>query len=302
MSKVAVLGCGKVGMTAAYALLIKGVAHELVLWGRTKDNLIGEQLDLEHGLSFLGTTTVTATDSYADLAGSDVVVITAGAAQKPGFNRLDLIDTNKKIIEEMIPQVVHYAPNAVILMVTNPVDALTYHAHQISGLPLGRVIGTGTTLDTARFRFHLSEFLSVNPRSIHAYVLGEHGDSSFPVLSSATVGGQPLSTFPGFTEAKAQEAYTAARDAARRIIDSKGSTFYAIGVVVAQIVKTILDDAKTVLPVSVPLQDYYGHSDVALSIPCIIGKAGAREQLKLVLSPAEQAALAHTVEVLKPYC
>jgi L-lactate dehydrogenase len=301
MSKVAVLGCGKVGMTAAYAMLLKGVCRELVLWGRSKEELIGEELDLEHGLAFLNETTVKSTDRYEDIAGADVVVITAGAAQKPGQTRLDLVHTNKQIIEAMIPQVVRHAPEAVILIVSNPVDILTYHAYKISGLPKGRIFGSGTTLDTARFRFHLSEFLHVNPRSIHAYILGEHGDSSFPALSSATVGGQPISAFPGFTEERALKAFVQARDAAKKIISSKGATYYAIGVVIAQIVKTVLSDARTVLPVSVPLHGYYEHSGVALSVPCIVGKKGVASTLKLELSTSEQQALAHSVAVLKQF-
>lgn len=233
------MGCGKVGMTCAYSMLIEGLTQELVLWGRNKDDLIGEQLDLEHGLSFLSDTQITATDRYQDLAGSDVILITAGAGQKPGETRMDLAAKNKAIVEQMIPQIVEQAPQAVILMVTNPVDVLTYHAYQVANLPKGQIFGTGTTLDTARLRFHLSQFLKVNPRSIHTYILGEHGDSSFPAFSNATVGGQPLSEFPGFTEERAQKAFEQAKNAAYTIIQTKGATFYAIGVVVSHIVKTI---------------------------------------------------------------
>lgn len=301
LSKVAIMGAGKVGMTCAYTMLLEGTVQELVLWGRNKDDLVGEQLDLEHGLSFMNATSILATDQYADLAGCDVIVITAGAAQKPGETRLDLAQKNMAIIEQMIPQIVEHAPDAVIVVVTNPVDVLTYHAYQVAGLPKGRIFGTGTTLDTARFRFHLSQFLKVNPRSIHTYILGEHGDSSFPTLDSATVGGQPLTDFPGFTPERAHKAFEDAKNAAYTIIQTKGATFYAIGVVVSHIVKTILNDARSVLPVSIPLHNYYGHSGIALSVPCIIGRTGVQEVLKIQLSVDEERRLAESVTTLKSY-
>ena len=301
MSKVAMVGCGKVGMTAAYTILLKGIADELVLFGRDRSELVGEQLDLEHGLSFLNSTSVSVTDEYSDLAHSDVVVISAGAAQQPGETRLDLARKNLVIIDQMIPQIVEHAPQAVIVMVTNPVDILTYRAYQLANLPKGRVFGTGTTLDTARFRFHLAEYLKVNPRSIHAYILGEHGDTSFPVLSSANVGGQMLFDFPNFTEEKALKAFDKARNAAYRIIQAKGATYYAIGLVVSQIVSTILQDSRTVLPVSIPLHNYYGHSGIALSVPCVVGKNGVEEVLKVDLSRHEESQLAHAAETLKNF-
>ncbi|MBD3279715.1 MAG: L-lactate dehydrogenase, partial [Candidatus Pacebacteria bacterium] len=191
-NKISVIGCGKVGMTAAFAMLLKGLPNQLVLLGRHKGPLIGEELDLEHAMCFLGQAEIKATDNYNDIAHSDVVIITAGAAQKPGETRLDLAKKNIAIIEQIIPMVVRHSPDSVILVVSNPVDVLTYKAYQLAGLPKGRIFGSGTTLDTARFRFHLAEFLKVNPRSVHAYILGEHGDSSFPVISSASIGGQPL--------------------------------------------------------------------------------------------------------------
>lgn len=298
---VAIIGCGNVGMTAAYSILHRGDVDHLVLVGRDSSQLIGEELDLEHGLNFMHTATITSTDDYADIAHSDIVVVTAGAAQKPGETRLDLAKKNIAIIEDIIPKIVRHAPQAVILLVSNPVDILTYKAHHISGLPKGRVFGSGTTLDTARFRFHLSEYLDVHPRSIHAYVLGEHGDNSFPTLSSANVGGQSLKDFPGFTEEKALKAYKRARDAAYTIIQSKGATFYAIGAVVSHIVSTVLKDKRTVLPVSIPLHNYYGHSGVALSVPCIVGRNGVERVLTTHLSAQEQSQLSKTVEALKEF-
>ena len=188
--KVSIIGCGRVGMSAAYSIMHRGGIDELLLVGRNREDLIGEELDLEHGTTFLSHVKVSSSENYEDLTGSEVVVIAAGAAQNPGETRLDLAEKNKSILEDIIPGVVRFAPDSVVIIVSNPVDVLTYRAYQLAGFPKGRVFGTGTTLDTARFRFHLSEFLKINPRSIHAYILGEHGDSSFPAISTATVGGK----------------------------------------------------------------------------------------------------------------
>ncbi len=288
-------------MSAAYSILHRGEVSELVLHGRKLDEIIGEELDLEHGMSFLPYTKIKATDDYKDIAGSDIVVITAGAAQKPGETRLDLTQKNVAIIESIIPEVVKHAPEAVILIVSNPVDILTYRAYQIAGLPKGRIFGSGTTLDTARFRFHLSEFLHVNPQSIHAYILGEHGDSSFPALSSASIGGQPLMTMDNFSEERAWKAYDKARDAAYKIIQSKGATYYGIGTVISYIVSKILRDSRSILPVSVPLHQYYGYSGVALSVPSIIGRSGVTESLEIKLDWEEKRRLEKSVVTLKQY-
>lgn len=304
-NKVSIIGCGKVGMTSAYAILLKGVVNELVLLGRDKQAIIGEKLDLEHSLSFTSHTKIVATDDYQDIAHSDIVVITAGAAQCPGDTRLDLTAKNVKILESIIPQVVKYAPDSIILIVANPVDILTYKAYQLAGqlagFPKGRVFGSGTTLDTSRFRFHLSEFLKINPKSIHAYILGEHGDSSFPVISSATVGGQPISSLPDFSKERALMAYAKTRDAAYKIIASKGATFYAIGTAVSFIVDNILRDSKKVLPVSIPLHGYYGHFGVALSVPCVIGRSGVERALEVKLDWEEKQKLDRSVNTLKKY-
>lgn len=300
-NKVSIIGCGKVGMTAAYSLLHKGDVDELVLVGRQKEALIGEELDLEHGLSFLSTATVTATDDYADIAESDIIIYTAGAAQKPGETRLDLTNKNVAILEEIIPKVVRHAPDAVILIVANPVDILTYKAYLKAGLPKGKIFGSGTTLDTARFRFHLSEFLNVHPRSVHAYVLGEHGDHSFPTLSSANIGGQNLKDFPNFTEERALKAYQRARNAAYKIIESKGATYYAIGADISSIVSTVLKNKRSVLAVSIPLHNYYGLNGVALSVPCVVGRNGVEQVLKANLSNHELKLLNRAAEALKQF-
>lgn len=299
--KVSIVGCGKVGMTAAYSILHDGTANQLLLVGRNKNKIVGEQLDLEHGLSFLNHVHVDATDNFADIAGSDLVIVTAGGAQKPGDTRLDLANKNIRIIEEVIPKIVKHSPESVILIVSNPVDVLTYKAYKISGLPKGRILGSGTTLDTARFRFHLSEFLNVNPRSIHAYILGEHGDHSFPVISSATIGGQPLSTMAGFSEEKAHKAYLQARNAAYKIISSKGATYYAIGAVIAHITRAVLTDAKKILPVSIPLHNYKDTNGIALSVPCVVGRNGVEKVLDVKMSWEEKRKFQQAASVLKKF-
>lgn len=299
--KVSIIGCGNVGITAAYALVLDGIADELVLVSRDQNKAFGEQLDLEHGMAFLSKTNIKSTQDYQDIATSDVVVITAGAAQKPGETRLDLTAKNVAIIEEIIPKIIKYAPNAIILIVSNPVDILTYKAYQLAGLPKGRIFGSGTTLDTARFRFHLSEFLKVNPHSIHAYILGEHGDTSFPAITSANIGGQPLVTYPGFSPERLEKAYQVTRDAAYKIIAAKGSTYYGIGAVILHIVKTILKDEKKILPVSIPLHQYMGYNGVALSVPCVVGRDGVEQTLEIKLSWDEKQKLEKSVNTLKSY-
>jgi L-lactate dehydrogenase len=300
-NKVSIIGCGKVGMTAAFALLLDGTVEELVLYNRTIDKIIGEQLDLEHALPFLNRTQIKATNRFEDIADSKVVVVTAGAAQAPGETRLQLTQRNVAIIEDIISQIVKHAPQAIILIVANPVDVLTYHAYRVAGLPKGQIFGSGTVLDTARFRYYLAEFLKVNPKSIHAYVLGEHGDSSFPMLSSATVGSQLLPTFPNYSQSKAMDAFDKTRKAAYKIIDSKGATFYAIGVVITNIVKNILRNNRSVLPVSMPLHNFYGHSGVALSVPCIVGETGVSQILDVKLSWEEKKMLDKSVETIKSF-
>jgi len=297
--KVGIVGLGKVGITTAYALLLRHIADELILVSRSIDKVEGEKLDLEHGLPFLEPTKIRATDDYADLQDADVIIVTAGAAQKPGQSRLDLVAENKKVIEEIAKNVAPHVLNSVVVVVSNPVDVLTYDLANRLNLPKGRVLGTGTMLDTARFRFYLGELLDVHPRSIHAYILGEHGDSSFPALASASVGGQPLALFPNYTPEQAQKAFLQTREAAAKIIQAKGATHYAIGVVTSQLVQTILYDQRSVLPLSVPIEDYYGQSHLAVSIPCIVGRNGVEQILKIKLSESEQDLFVKSCAVIK---
>ncbi|VVA44340.1 L-lactate dehydrogenase 1 [Candidatus Roizmanbacteria bacterium] len=297
--KVSIIGGGHVGMSAAFAMLLKNTTRELVLFDRNTDKMKGEQLEFEHSLTFLGTTKITVAESPKDLKDSDVIVFTAGRAQLPGESRLNLVKSNLEVIKTILPDVIKYSPNSVVLMVTNPVDILTYQASQLLKLPQGKIFGSGTSLDSARFRFHLSEFLGINPKNIHAYVLGEHGDSSFPTISHADIGGQPISTMKDFSSEKIQEAFLKTKSAASTIIAAKGSTYYAIGVVINQLVDAVLRDTKRVYPVSVPLAGQYGYNDVSISVPCVIGKNGVEKILEVPLSDEEKKLMDRSVKILK---
>jgi L-lactate dehydrogenase len=299
LRRVGIVGLGNVGLTTAYALLVSKSVDELVLVSRSLDKAEAEKLDLEHGTTLLSNAKILTCDDYSSLKGSDVVIITAGAAQKPGQTRLELLSQNWQIVKEVLGHVRRYAPQAVILMVTNPVDVLTYAAHQAFEWAPGQLFGTGTLLDTARLRFHLSEFLEINPQSIHAYILGEHGDSSFAAIHHATVGGQPLSSLSGFSSARLEEAVQKVRQAAYQIIQAKGATFYGIGVVVTKVVQTILSNQRSILPLSTVVNEYYGVKDVALSVPCVVGVNGISQRLHIQLSVSEQKALHRSAEVLK---
>lgn len=300
--KVSIVGVGRVGTTAAYAMMLDGTPTDIVLLARDKKKAVGEKLDLEHALPFIDYVNIVATDDYADIAGSHLVVITAGAAQQPGETRLDLCNKNLAILQEILPKVNQAAPDAVILIIANPVDVLTFWAHQIVPNAKGRIFGSGTMLDTARFRYHIGEAIGINPKNIHAYLLGEHGDSSFPVYANATIGGQRLMDLSGMSLQVIQDAYTKSRDAAYKIIEAKGATFYAIGVVATKIMEAIFSDAKTVFPLSVPLNNYYGHTGVALSVPCVLGTRGIERVLEIDLSKEEQEHLATSVQSLQQFC
>lgn len=297
--KVSIVGCGNVGVTAAYAMLIKGMPTEVILISRDRKKAEGEKLDLEHSLPFLKTAKIVASDSYEEIAGSKIVIVTAGVAQQPGETRIELLNRNIQIIDEIIPKILHAAPHAIILIVSNPVDLLTQRAVEIARVRSGQIFGSGTMLDSARFRFHLSESLHVNARSIHAYILGEHGDSSFPAVSAATIGGQPLFTYPGCSSEVIQQSFEKAQKAAYHIIEAKGATYYAIGAVILKVLDNILYDSSSVLPVSIPISNYYGVFDVSLSVPCIVGSRGVQQILHTELSEPEQQALRYSADVLK---
>lgn len=299
--KVSIIGCGNVGSTAAYALLLDGTPSEIALISRKKEQAQGLVLDFEHSLPFVNYTKVVGGDDYALCKDSHIVIITAGNRQQPGQSRLELVENNKKMFEEIIPKIVKYAPESILMIVSNPVDILTYHAWKISGFPKNRVFGTGTLLDTARFRFHLSEKLDINPKSIEAFVLGEHGDSSFPVFSSANIAGKSLFDMEKFNEKLGLECYDQAKNAASRIINDLGYTCYSIATVIRELVSHIFQNSRIVLPLSVVLEDYYEEKDIALSVPCILDSQGIVETVKIPLNEQEEKNLHLSAQILQKY-
>lgn len=274
--KVCIVGCGNVGMRYAYSMMIGGVAREMVLVDYNKNKAEGEAMDLSHGAPFVSPIKIYAGD-YKDSANSDLVVITAGRGQKQGETRIDLIKGNAEIFKTIIPEIVKYSPKAIILVATNPVDILSYITYKISGKPSREIIGSGTVLDTARFRYLISKELNVDSRNIHASIFGEHGDSEFPMWSKAVVGDiffrdyfETQNKEKG--EQKLKEIFEDVRDSAYEIIEKKGETSYGIGLSLTKISKAILKDQNSVLPVSSLLEDYYGINDVYLSVPAIVHK------------------------------
>ena len=301
--RVAVVGMGNVGATFAYALLLSGLAAEIVLIDVNRAKAEGEAMDLSHTEPFAHPTRIWAGD-YPDCAGAAVIVVTAGAAQHPGETRLDLVRRNAEIFGQIVPQIAKQCPQGILLIATNPVDVLTYQSLRLSGMPPQRVIGSGTILDTARFRHLLSEYFGVDPRSVHAHIIGEHGDSEVPVWSLANIAGMRLLEFAKASgvphdEKKMEEIFTQTRDAAYAIIQRKGATYYAVAAGLMRIVEAILRNQHTILSVSSAMTGAYGISDVCLSLPTIVNRNGVDRVLHLELSPSEKAGLRHSAEVLK---
>ena len=299
--KIAIIGLGRVGITTAYALLLKGLATELVLFSRDLAKAEGEKADLEHGQPFYPHATIIATSRYEDLVGTDLVIFTAGAAQKPGQTRLDLTKANCAIVDAIIPKIVKHAERTLILMVANPLDIMTLRATLLAKLPEGRVFGSGTLLDTARFRFHLSKTVKVNPTSIHTYILGEHGDSSFAQTSMATIGGKPLLSFNEMSPDHLKWAEDETRKDAYKIIAGKGATYYGIGTAITHIVECIVKDSNKIMPLSTVLTGQYGIENIALSLPCVLGRNGVSTVVDLPLSMEEQASLQASASILKSH-
>lgn len=301
--KVGIVGTGNVGATFAYALLLSGLATEIVLIDSNRARAEGEAMDLNHAIPLARPGRVFAGD-YPDLQGSVVTVVTAGSAQRPGETRLDLAGRNADIFRTIIPQITRYNPNGIILVATNPVDILSYVAWKLSGLPHNQIIGSGTILDTARFRYLLSEYFQVDPRSVHAYIIGEHGDSEVPVWSLANIAGMRLPIFcsrnnMGCIDRDLEEIFTQTRDAAYHIIERKGATYYAIGAGLLRIVEAIIRDQSTVLSVSNLIENYYGINDVYLSLPCVIDRGGVEKIIYLELSDEEVIGLRKSASVLR---
>jgi len=300
---VGIVGTGNVGTAAAYALFNQSLASELLLLDQDHRRAEGEAMDLMHGQFLVGGITCRAVD-YPAMSDAQVIVLAAGASQKsPDETRLDLLARNARIFQEIIDELDEHAPGAILLVATNPVDVLTYLSQKMSDRPNERIIGTGTLLDTARFRALLGRHYGVDPRSVHAYILGEHGDTEVPIWSNATIGGQDIEgrTVLGkeWDPDTMQSLFEEARDAAYEIIDRKGHTDAAIGVVIARIVRAIVEDQKNVLPISVRPQGAYGIDDVCLSTPCVVGIEGVQQHVVPDLSTDEEEALRASATALK---
>lgn len=300
--RVAVVGVGNVGATFAYALLLSGYAAEIVLIDSNRAKAEGEAMDLNHAVPFTHPTRVWAGD-YADCAGAVVTVLAAGANSKPGETRLDLVERNAAIWRQIVPKVVEHNPGGILLVATNPVDVLTYVAWKLSGLSAKRVIGSGTILDTARFRYLLSQHFGVDARSVHAYIIGEHGDSEVPVWSLANIAGMRLPEFcraQGVTcdAAAFEKIFHQTRDAAYRIIERKGATYYAVAAGLMRITQAILRNQRSVLSISSLVENYYNLDDVCFSLPTVVDRGGVESVLRLELSPEEVEKLRHSADVL----
>jgi L-lactate dehydrogenase len=287
-TRIAIVGAGNVGATFAYALLQSGLAGEIVLIDRNQTRAEGEAMDLNHAVPLARPTRIWSGD-YSDTARAAVTVITAGSAQKPGETRLDLVQRNYEIFKGIVSEIVKYNPGGIILVATNPVDVLSYATWKISGLPAQRVFGSGTILDTARFRYLLSQHAGVDSRSVHAYIIGEHGDSEVPVWSLANIAGMNLQDYcrancKDFEPQIYEKIFLETRDAAYEIIKRKGATFYAIG--------------NGLLCVSTLITDYYGINNVYLSLPTIIGHNGIKQAMHLKLNEKEQQGIQQSAEVL----
>lgn len=303
IQKAAVIGCGFVGSTIAYALMQKGTFSELVLLDANHAKAEGEAMDISHGLPFAHAMDIREGD-YEDIADAAVVIITAGANQKPGETRLDLVQKNAAIMRSIIREVKRVKCEGILLIVSNPVDILTQVALEESGFPKERVIGSGTVLDTARLKYLVSEKLKVDSRNVHAFIVGEHGDSELAVWSCANIYGIGLEDFAkmrGYSEFEKEkdEIYHAVRDSAYEIIERKGATYYGIGMAAARIAESIVRDSHTVAPVSVSLNGEYGLSGLCLSIPTVIGRDGAEQILEINFSEEENRKLRESADELK---
>lgn len=296
--RVAVIGAGLVGATFAYSLMISGLVSEIVLVDADRERAVGEAMDLAHGVPFVRNVQVWAGD-YNDVRSADITVITAGANQKPGETRLDLVKRNLAILRDIVGKIVDGGNNGIIVVVANPVDVLSYAAWKLSGWPAARVIGSGTILDTARFRHHIGRHFGVDPRSVHAYIVGEHGDSEVALWSSANIGNVPLNQFEAYDEAALAHIFEETRTAAYEIIQRKRATYYAIGLGVTRLVEAILHDQHSVLSVSTLLQGEYGVEDVYLSLPCVVGAGGVLARLSPPINDDEIAGLHASAGVLR---
>ena len=306
MNKITVIGSGSVGSTIAYTLTVMGLASEVVMIDINSEKALGEALDIRQGVPFCNPCSVYA-GSYVDAKDSDIVIITSGVARKPGQSRLDLAQINVNILKSVTDQIVKYAPDATYVIVSNPVDVLTYAFNKYSGIPEERIIGSGTILDTARLRARIAEYYSVNQHNVHAYVLGEHGDSSFVPWSLANISNIPVEDYSkaitvptaNFLEFNKHDVEEYMRKSGGRVIQRKGATFYAVSMSVCHLCKCLLGSMDTTLTVSTMLNGEYGIDDVCLSLLTVVGSKRAKSKILLPLNDEEIKALNHSSNSLK---
>ncbi|WP_283679341.1 L-lactate dehydrogenase [Lentilactobacillus sp. Marseille-Q4993] len=299
--KVALIGDGAVGSAYAYAMMQQGLAEEFVIVDVVKERTEGDALDLEDAQVFTSPKHVFSGD-YSDCADADLAVITAGAAQKPGETRLDLVNKNLKIMQSIIKPLVASGFKGIIVVAANPVDILTYAAQKFSGFPKNKVFGSGTSLDTSRLQIALSKKLNLNPQSINAYILGEHGDSEFAAYTAATVGGEPLlnrAKRAGLSDKDLEEIEDGTRKKAYEIINRKGATFYGVSTALMRISKAILRDENTVLPVGAPMDGQYGLNDIYIGTPAVINASGVAEVIEVPLSDSEKEKMQKSADTLR---
>ncbi|HEV8284053.1 MAG TPA: L-lactate dehydrogenase [Chitinophagaceae bacterium] len=293
-TRIVIIGSGAVGSTTAYTLLLRERMDELVLIDANKAKAIGDALDMNHGLPFLGKAKVWA-GSYEDCREANIIIITAGAAQRPGESRIDLLKRNVAIFESITDEVLKYNDQGILLIASNPVDIMSYFTWKKSGWPFQRVIGSGTLLDSARFRYLLGDKLNIDSRSVHAHIIGEHGDSELALWSLANIAGTEIL----LSEDEKKEIFINTRDAAYRIIEAKGATYYAIALALDRITTAILRNEAAVLNVSTLLTNYHEVSDVYLGVPCIVDSSGVRETLILNINKEEKQLLHKSADKLK---
>lgn len=306
MNKITIIGMGSVGSTIAYTLTITGIASEIVMIDVNTEKALGEALDIRQGTPFCTPCAIYA-GSYADAAESNIVIVTCGIARKPGQTRLDLTQTNVNILKSVIPEITKYAPNAYYIIVSNPVDILTYTFNRRSGVPESNIIGSGTILDTARLRSRIAEFYNINQKNVHAYVMGEHGDSSFIPWSLANISNVPVADYSRFvsgpnmerTQLDFDEIETYVHKSGARVIERKGATFYAVSVSVCHICRCLLSNLGSTLTVSTMMHGEYGIDDVCLSVLNMVGSGGLLGKVLPPLTDDEAARLRHSADSLK---
>ena len=300
--KVVLVGTGFVGMSMAYSMLNRGGVKELILIDIDKDKTIGEEMDLSHGLPFAPSKMVIKAGDYDECKDAEIVVITAGVAQKPGQTRLELASVNAKIMKQITESIMQSGFDGIIVVASNPVDLMTYVVSKVSKLPKNKVIGSGTVLDTARLRYILSGYFKISSKNVHAYIMGEHGDSSFVPWEYASVGCKNISDVVKDNKKKMnelKEIHKQVVNAAYEIIEKKKATYYGIGMALSRLVKAILDNENSILTVSTYLENSYGQNDIYIGVPAVINNKGVREVITLDLNEEDQAKLGNSCSIMK---